>query len=140
MQRKITFLLFFGLMLFQACSQNANTSTQEAKQPLSELLGPEEFKQKMLQEPGILLDIRTHSEQKKGIISSAQCLDFFSDSFEATLNNMDKSKTYYIYCASGGRSSEAAELMIKNGFVHVVDLDGGIKRWKEANLNIEPKN
>ncbi len=140
MQRKITFLLFFGLMLFQACSQNANTSTQEAKKPISELLGPEEFKQKMVQEPGILLDIRTHSEQKKGIIPTAQCLDFFSDSFEATLNNMDKSKTYYIYCASGGRSSEAAELMIKNGFVHVVDLDGGIKRWKEANLTIEPKN
>lgn len=140
MPRKITFLLFFSLLLLQACSQTANNNAQEAQKPISELIGPEEFKQKMLQEPGILLDIRTASEQKKGIIPTAQCIDFFSDNFEASINKLDKSKTYYIYCASGGRSSEAAELMIKNGFVHVVDLDGGIKRWKEANLPIEVKN
>ena len=137
MRIKFYLLLIFVSSLFNACSQDANQVQSTEKTPILELLGPKEFAEKLKTHPGVLMDIRTASEHKKGIIPEALLIDFFSENFEVTLNNLDKSKTYYIYCASGGRSSEAAELMSKKGFMHVVDLDGGIKKWKDANFPIQ---
>ncbi len=137
MRIKIYLLIFFSSWLLNACSQANNPAQTSEVKPLLELVGPTEFNIKMKNNLGVLIDIRTSSEQKKGIIPGALLMDFFSDNFETAINKMDKTKTYYIYCASGGRSSEASELMLKNGFMHVVDLDGGIKKWKEANLPIQ---
>lgn len=137
MQRKIYLFLLFSMMLLNACSQNNSKPANSDAKTTLELLLPAEFNTKLLAEKGVLIDLRTASEQKKGIIAGAVLLDFFSDNFEASLAKMDKSKTYFIYCASGGRSSEAAETMFKLGFKHIIDLDGGIKKWKEANLPIQ---
>jgi rhodanese-related sulfurtransferase len=133
-------LLILLSSLFNACSQEANQVQSTEKSQILELLGPKEFAEKLKTQPGVLIDLRTASEHKKGIIPNALLLDFFSENFEAALNNLDKSKIFYIYCASGGRSSEAAELMSKKGFMHVVDLDGGIKKWEKANLPIQTLN
>jgi len=37
-----------------------------------------------------------------------------------------------VYCRSGKRSKQAMDLMQKQGFKKVVDLDGGIQAWKGA--------
>ena len=41
---------------------------------------------------------------------------------------MDKSKPVLIYCLSGGRSAQAAELMRKEGFT-VTEMKGGYLKW-----------
>jgi rhodanese-related sulfurtransferase len=105
-----------------------------------ELLNAKEFEARIKAEPGMVIDVRTASEQKKGMISGATAIDIFSEDFEAQIDQLDKTKTYYVYCAGGGRSSEAAELMNKKGFSHVVDLDGGFKAWRELNLPTEISN
>ena len=61
-------------------------------------------------------------------------LDIFNDNFEAELQKLDKTKTYYVYCATGGRSSEACETMIRLGFKHVYNMQGGFKAWTKAGL------
>jgi rhodanese-related sulfurtransferase len=137
MRFKIYLLILFAPFLINACSQNTKQVQTEEIKPLLELLGPKEFAEKLKTQAGVLIDIRTASEHKKGIIPEALLLDFFSENFEFALDKLDKSKIYYIYCASGGRSSEASELMLKKGFMHIVDLDGGIKKWKEANFPIQ---
>ena len=45
-----------------------------------------------------------------------------------------------MYCAGGGRSADAAEILVKKGFKNVVNLTGGFSAWKKANLEIELKN
>lgn len=47
-----------------------------------------------------------------------------SGEFEEKLDSLDKSKTYYLYCASGNRSGKAAEIMKENGFENVHNLGG----------------
>jgi phage shock protein E len=43
--------------------------------------------------------------------------------FEQNLSALDKSKPVFVYCAVGGRSSKAAQVLNKNGF-KVYNLTG----------------
>ena len=55
------------------------------------------------------------------------------------ISKLDKTKTYLIYCAGGGRSGECAELMKKEGFTHVVNLEKGFDDWKKKGFEVEMK-
>lgn len=107
-----------------------------AQQGKSELLDARTFAQRLKTQPGILIDVRTPNEFKKGYIQGARLINIFDDAFETQINALDKSKTIYVYCAAGGRSAEAAEMLIKKGFKHVIDLDGGIGSWKRSALPV----
>jgi thioredoxin-like negative regulator of GroEL len=41
-----------------------------------------------------------------------------------------------VYCASGVRSGQAAEWLVKKGFVKVDNLTGGMIAWKQAGLPV----
>ena len=92
----------------------------------------QEFSRLMKEKPGLLLDVRTQGEINKGAIEGYVHLDFFADNFDAELDKLDKSKPVYVYCASGGRSHEAMEMMQKKGFSEVYNLDGGYNAWKKS--------
>jgi phage shock protein E len=135
--RTFLFCLFLTLSTFQiSYAQQGQKKKIESTTPVYEIKGPIEFKQMMQKKPGILIDVRTASEQKKGIIEGARMLDIFSDNFELELDKLDRNKTYYVYCAAGGRSAEACDIMKRKGFMHVVDLEGGFTRWNSENLPI----
>jgi phage shock protein E len=81
---------------------------------------------------GILLDLRTTDEIKtKGYIKGAIQLDYLAKDAEKQIDKLDKSKTYYVYCAGGGRSGECAEYMEKHGFRKSTDSSVYIT-WKKA--------
>jgi len=44
--------------------------------------------------------------------------------------SLDKQKSYYIYCKSGSRSSQACALMNQMGFEKTYNLLGGITEWE----------
>jgi rhodanese-related sulfurtransferase len=122
------------LCALTGCSQK-QSNTQGADAIV--LAAPKDFAQQIVTEKGILLDVRTPGEWKKGHLKDARHLDIFRDDFESEINKLDTNTTVYVYCASGGRSSEAAELMLKKGFRKVVDMDGGFMRWKSEGLPFE---
>lgn len=74
----------------------------------------------------IVIDVRTKEEYDSGHIKNAINIDFYSDDFEKEISVLDKNKEYMIYCRSGGRSSEALEIMKEMGFKNVSELEGGI--------------
>ena len=47
----------------------------------------------------------------------------------AGIQSMDKSKNYYVYCRSGGRSSSACGLLESQGFANTFNLLGGMMSW-----------
>jgi rhodanese-related sulfurtransferase len=99
-----------------------------------------EFKKWIDEKKGILIDLRTNDElQKKGMIKGAIQIDYFDKSAESRIGNLDKSKTYLIYCAGGGRSGECAELMTKLGFKMVIDLEKGFDDWKRKGFEVVNK-
>jgi rhodanese-related sulfurtransferase len=98
-----------------------------------------EFKNLLEKQKGILIDLRTPDEIKKGKIKGATEIDFLAVDFNKEAEKLDKSKTYYLYCAGGGRSADAAEVLISKGFKQVVNLEKGFADWKKQNFEIEKK-
>jgi rhodanese-related sulfurtransferase len=98
------------------------------------------FKKMIDEKKYILIDLRTADEIKsKGKIKGATELDFLDKNAEANIEKLDKKKSYLIYCAGGGRSSDCAELMKKQGFKQVVNLEKGFGDWKNKGFEIETK-
>jgi rhodanese-related sulfurtransferase len=85
----------------------------------------------------VVLDVRTPEEYAKGHIHGAKLLDFKSPDFTEQLGKLDKSKTYLVHCAVGGRSAKAAEQMVQLGFPKIMNLEGGIKAWEAAGKPVE---
>jgi rhodanese-related sulfurtransferase len=98
------------------------------------------FKKMIDEKKYILIDLRTADEIKnKGKIKGATELDFLDKNAEANIEKLDKKKSYLIYCAGGGRSADCAELMKKQGFKEVVNLEKGFGDWKNKGFEIETK-
>jgi len=99
----------------------------------------EEFKKLMNEnKKAEIIDLRTNDEIKaKGKIKGAKQIDFLAVDAEKKIAALDKNKTYLVYCAGGGRSGDAAELMHKQGFKEVVNLEKGFGEWLKKGFEIE---
>jgi rhodanese-related sulfurtransferase len=73
-----------------------------------------------------IIDVRTKEEFEENHIEDAINIDIYSPRFEGAITDLDKTKSYLIYCTSGGRSLQATMFMRKNGFANVENLGGGI--------------
>lgn len=81
-----------------------------------------------------IVDVRTAEEFAKGHLLNAQNIDWNSSDFNTQITQLDKSKPVFVYCLSGGRSSSAVKQMYSLGFKQVYELNGGIMKWRGANL------
>ena len=84
----------------------------------------------------MVVDVRTSEEYHTGFIPGAINIDYYNDNFRSDVAKLDRDKTYFLYCETGGRSASAAKFMRKEGFKNVIELDGGISAWGEARLPI----
>ena len=118
--KSLSVLLFFFLSL-ASCT---------AQQPVPyQNIGNDEFN-KMRNQPGsVVLDVRTPEEYNKGHVPNASLINFYDENFSQQLDSLDKDKTYLVYCAKGGRSSKASELMVQKGFTKVYNFQSGFSQW-----------
>lgn len=78
----------------------------------------------------VILDVRTPEEWSQGIIPGAIHIDYYKgQGFIEEVAQLDKSKTYYVYCRSGARSGNACNIMGELGFEKAFNLEGGIMEW-----------
>ncbi|GAL66214.1 rhodanese-like domain-containing protein [Jejuia pallidilutea] len=78
----------------------------------------------------VVLDVRTDAEIAEGIIPNAVHLDIYKgQEFIDALEDLDKSKSYYVYCRSGNRSGQACQIMEELGFENAYNLEGGMLQW-----------
>ncbi len=81
-------------------------------------------------ENAVILDVRTPEEVERGIIPNAMAIDIYKgQGFIYAVDELDKSKTYYVYCHAGSRSAKACEVMQQLGFEKTFNLLGGISEW-----------
>jgi rhodanese-related sulfurtransferase len=79
----------------------------------------------------VILDVRTVEEFESGYIKGALNMDIRGGAdFIASVEALDKSKTYFVYCRSGARSGQACQLMSQMGFSAVYNLEGGVLAWE----------
>ena len=80
----------------------------------------------------VLLDVRTPAETAAGMIPGALHLDYRAADFAEQIAQLDRDKTYLVYCKSGGRSARASELMNELNFGKVHNLTVGYDGWSAA--------
>lgn len=78
----------------------------------------------------VVLDVRTDAEVADGIIENAIHFDIYKgQEFISEIEDLDKSKNYYVYCRSGKRSGQACQIMAQLGFDNAFNLEGGMLEW-----------
>jgi rhodanese-related sulfurtransferase len=85
----------------------------------------------------VVLDVRTADEFKAGHIHGARNIDFFSDDFAKQIGALDKSKTYLVHCAAGGRSAKACKVIQQYELPSVYHLYQGLSAWEKAGKPVE---
>ena len=87
------------------------------------------FEQKLNEHSNaVLLDVRTPAEFQRERIPNAINIDVLASGFLKQIATLDKTKTYFVYCRSGGRSAQACSVMASEGLI-VYNLSGGISNW-----------
>lgn len=81
-----------------------------------------------------ILDVRTPGEFAGGHIENAVNMDFYASDFRDQLADLDRSRTYVVYCRSGRRSEGARDMMKDLGFEEVYNVLGGILDWRAEGL------
>lgn len=78
----------------------------------------------------VILDVRTEDEWNEGFVENAINIDIYKgQGFIYAVEELDKSKNYYVYCKAGGRSQQACDIMNQLGFENTYNLVGGMLQW-----------
>lgn len=124
---------FILLLLVTGLNFNCNNNrTPSVNIPTGEI-SVDDFEQKLNSTPNAqLIDVRTPEEYNEGHLLSAMNIDWNGTDFDYKIKAMDKTKPYFVYCLSGGRSHEAASEMKTLGFNEIYEMKGGIREWKKS--------
>jgi thioredoxin 1 len=119
---------FFAAILISSCS---NGQSNEGFTTVT----PQEFSKKLAKTPeAFLIDVRTPGEYADGHLQDAVNIDWKSNDFGEKVADIDKSAPIYVYCLSGGRSKGAANFLKKEGFENVIEMDGGMMKWRSLKM------
>ena len=134
-----TVLLIIGTTLTGGCAPGeTETPSQEAPAQIIEDITPQEaftlIQDNQTNPDFVILDVRTPEEFAHGYIENALNIDFYSKTFQDEVDNLDRNKTYLIYCRSGNRSGQALALMEKLNFREVYNISDGIIGWQAEKL------
>lgn len=132
-------IIYFLLILFTGVIMYSHDNTDDKKPILKTVSTKEAFDLIQANKNNknfIIIDVRTEAEYKDGHIENAINMDYFGgEVFEKKLNQLDKNKSYAIYCRSGHRSGLAFKIMEKLGFNEVYNF-GGLEDWINAGYEI----
>ena len=116
---KIKIALIVGALFFlSACSSAAATD-----------LSSVEFQNKTKEAGVVTLDVRAPGEFFSGHLENAINIDVEGMGFAEAVAELDKSKTYAVYCQSGRRSAIALKILKDAGIASTFNLKNGILDW-----------
>lgn len=129
--------LLLGVLGLAACRNRAAAIQNET---VVHQLSPQDayaFLQAHKNDPNlVILDVRTPQEFQAGHIAGAVNLDYYARDFPQKLAQLDKNKTYFVYCRTGNRSGNTVAMMRRMGFRHIYELRGGILNWVQAGFPV----
>lgn len=79
-----------------------------------------------------LVDVRTAEEFARGNFPKSINIDLQSDDYKEKMKTLDKSKPVYLYCLSGERTKEAADIFAQEGFEYIITMEKGILGLNEG--------
>ena len=118
--------------ILRALQRHAGPISATAEPAGFKSIGVPEFA-KLAADPGnVILDVRTPEEFQAGHLSGAVNLNISAPDFPERIKALDRTKTYLVHCASGGRSARACGKLAQLDFPRLYNLSGGIHAWIKA--------
>lgn len=131
--KKIISLLFISILLV-----NCKGKTEENKQTFNvtvEKIDPQSFIDKIgATENAQIIDVRTPEEFNEQHLDNAENININDAGFDTNLEKLDKNKPVFVYCKSGGRSSDAVAKMEQLGFKEIYEMNGGMMKYNAMGL------
>ena len=127
----LTLLVILGMSHSALAAQSYVLSVQQLKAGLDKASDPS-------QKGFVLIDVRTSGEHQGGFIPGT---DFNIDFRQLQLRYRDLEATVddhiVVYCQSGHRSSQAADILTELGYKNVYNVEGSMNAWQAAGYPIE---
>ena len=126
MKRIITLIAIISLsVVFCSCS---NTKKDERQAGYMNITAKEAKEIMDTEKDYVILDVRTEEEYAQGHIKNAILIPDYEIEAKAESVLADKDKLILVYCRSGRRSKNAAEILAGLGYTNVKEF-GGIMDW-----------
>ena len=103
-----------------------------------ESISPGEAKLRLDKNPDIvIIDVRTPEEfrSETGHLRNATLIPLHELPVRVHELEGDNDRSFLVYCRSGHRSLDASDYLSKEGF-KVMNLEGGILRWRRESLEV----
>ncbi len=135
---KSTFLsLLTVTFLLISCQGQTNKTTEQpqTESTINLSIDAKSFVDKLATtQDAQLIDVRTPNEFAGKHLGNAVNISTNDPNFVANIEKLDKSKPTFVYCLSGGRSSNAAAKMQELGFKEVYNMQGGMMKYNALGL------
>ncbi len=84
----------------------------------------------------VILDVRSQGEYDAGHLCNATLVPL--DELESRISELlpYNNTEIIVYCASGGRSAQASQILVNQGFTKIFNLQGGISGWISAGFEV----
>jgi rhodanese-related sulfurtransferase len=131
-------VITFGVIVTLMGNEGNKTSETAATTlaDLSDEISPQEY-QSIFREKNtahVLLDVRTPEEFNGGHIADSTNISV--ETLAERLSEVPADQPIVVYCRSGNRSAQAADILKNAGYRQVYDL-GGIIDWQAAGFAVE---
>jgi rhodanese-related sulfurtransferase len=135
MKKTMFFWLIFAV--FAAACQSAATDqkTDAVSDAAVKSISVDAAKRAVEDENVQFIDVRTVEEYAGGHAPKAVNLPL--DTLTGNVGGLDKNKPVYVICETGRRSRKGAEILQKNGFRELYNIEGGTVAWTAAGFPIE---
>jgi len=99
------------------------------------VLPPDRFRDLLAETGGRVIDVRTSAEYAEGHLAGVSNFDVLAPDFAARAADLPRDTTYFVYCRSGARSGQAAQILRQFG--HEVYNVGGFDALAAAGFETE---
>lgn len=138
--RRVITLIFVAVVLVTpvlgGCGGSSPAVVQENGLPAPGKIQPMDYQNNFVQKKTehLLIDVRTPEEFATGIIAGA--INIPVDQIAQRLSEIPKDEPVVLYCRSGNRSNQAAQILQGEGYTQIYDL-GGIGQWQSEGMPVQ---
>jgi rhodanese-related sulfurtransferase len=127
---KEIFPAILASILLAAIISGCISSTTPPEKPKYVDVSVQQGKEMMDRGDIFILDVRTREEYNGSHINGSTLIPV--QELDIRFKELPRDKKILVYCRTGGRSVTASDILVKNGFTQIYNMQGGITAWKNA--------
>lgn len=122
--------------VLSGCGNSQDAAVQANGLPAPGRISPDNYQNLFVQKKAqyLLIDVRTPEEFASGFIAGA--VNIPVEELSQRLSEVPQDEAVVVYCHSGNRSHQAAQILEGAGYSQVYDL-GGISQWQAAGMPVQ---